>query len=101
MSIQAVKGVEIGDGFDVAGRRGSEAHAPIAWDAEASAYRRESSLDGGIEGGMSTDEVTVARAARKPMATLNRPTLTTVRSEERRARKDRGRTARLRCSEMP
>ena len=35
MSIQAVKGVEIGDGFEVAGRRGSEAHDPIGWDAEA------------------------------------------------------------------
>ena len=34
MSIQAVKGVEIGDGFEVAGRRGSEAHDPIVWDAE-------------------------------------------------------------------
>ncbi|HEY9557815.1 MAG TPA: chorismate synthase [Acidimicrobiales bacterium] len=78
MSIQAVKGVEIGDGFDVAGRRGSEAHDPIAWDAEASAYRRESSLAGGIEGGMSTGEVIVARAAMKPLATLNRPTLKTV-----------------------
>ena len=37
MSIQAVKGVEIGDGFEVAGRRGSEAHDPIAWDADAGA----------------------------------------------------------------
>ena len=35
MSIQAVKGVEIGDGFDVAGRRGSEAHDPIGWDDDA------------------------------------------------------------------
>ena len=34
MSIQAVKGVEIGDGFDVAGRRGSNAHDPISWDSE-------------------------------------------------------------------
>ena len=42
MSIQAVKGVEIGDGFEVAGRRGSEAHDAIRWDAEASDYRRES-----------------------------------------------------------
>ena len=42
MSIQAVKGVEIGDGFEVAGRRGSEAHDPIPWDADAGAYRRES-----------------------------------------------------------
>ena len=39
MSIQAVKGVEIGDGFDVAGRRGSEAHDAIAWDAETATYR--------------------------------------------------------------
>ena len=73
MSIQAVKGVEIGDGFEVAGRRGSEAHDPITWDADAGAYRRESALAGGIEGGMSTGEVLVARAAMKPLATLNRP----------------------------
>jgi chorismate synthase len=78
MSIQAVKGVEIGDGFDVAGRRGSDAHDPIAWDADAGTYRRESSLAGGIEGGISTGEVIVARAAMKPLATLNRPTLKTV-----------------------
>jgi chorismate synthase len=78
MSIQAVKGVEIGDGFEVAGRRGSEAHDPIAWDADAGAYRRESALAGGIEGGISTGELIVARAAMKPLATLNRPTLKTV-----------------------
>ncbi len=78
MSIQAVKGVEIGDGFEVAGRRGSEAHDPISWDAEASVYRRESALAGGIEGGISTGELLVARAAMKPLATLNRPTLKTV-----------------------
>jgi chorismate synthase len=78
MSIQAVKGVEIGDGFEVAGRRGSEAHDPISWDAEASAYRRESALAGGVEGGISTGELLVARAAMKPLATLNRPTLKTV-----------------------
>jgi chorismate synthase len=78
MSIQAVKGVEIGDGFEVAGRRGSEAHDPIAWDAASGTYRRESALAGGIEGGISTGEVIVARAAMKPLATLNRPTLKTV-----------------------
>jgi chorismate synthase len=78
MSIQAVKGVEIGDAFDVAGRRGSEAHDAIAWDADARAYRRESSLAGGTEGGITTGEVLVARAAMKPLATLNRPTLKTV-----------------------
>ena len=78
MSIQAVKGVEIGDGFEVAARRGSDAHDPISWDAASGAYQRASSLAGGIEGGISTGEVLVARAAMKPLATLNRPTLKTV-----------------------
>ena len=76
MSIQAVKGVEIGDGFEVAGRRGSDAHDPITWDGDS--YRRASALAGGVEGGMSTGELLVARAAMKPLASLNRPTLTTV-----------------------
>ena len=78
MSIQAVKGVEVGDGFEVAGRRGSEAHDAIAWDAASGTYRRESALAGGVEGGISTGELVVARAAMKPLATLNRPTLKTV-----------------------
>ncbi len=78
MSIQAVKGVEIGDANDVAGRRGSEAHDPIAWDPAAGAYRRESNWSGGIEGGMSNGEPVVARVAMKPLATLNRPVLKTV-----------------------
>ena len=77
MSIQAVKGVEIGDGFDVAGRRGSDAHDPISWDP-AGGYHRNSSRAGGIEGGMSTGEVVVAHVAMKPLATLNKPTLGTV-----------------------
>jgi chorismate synthase len=78
LSIQAVKGVEIGDGFDVAGRRGSEAHDAIGWDDSAGTYRRETSRAGGIEGGMSTGEVLVAHVAMKPLATLNRPSLKTV-----------------------
>ena len=78
MSIQAVKGVEIGDGFDLAARRGSDAHDPIGWDPEALSYRRESTRAGGIEGGMSTGELLVARLAMKPLATLNRPVLKTV-----------------------
>lgn len=78
MSIQAVKGVEIGDAFDVAGRRGSVAHDAIAWDADAGDYRRESQLAGGTEGGITTGELLVVRAAMKPLATLNRPTLKTV-----------------------
>jgi chorismate synthase len=78
MSIQAVKAVEIGDGWDVAGRLGSAAHDPISWDAEAGVYRRASSLAGGIEGGISTGEPVIARAAMKPLSTLNRPVLKTV-----------------------
>ena len=78
LSIQAVKGVEIGDGFEVAGRRGSEAHDAITWDAAAGSYRRESTLAGGTEGGMTTGDLVVVRAAMKPLATLNRPTLKTV-----------------------
>ena len=78
MSIQAVKGVEIGDGFDVAGRRGSAAHDAIRWDAETNQYRRETTLAGGVEGGISTGELLVVRAAMKPLATLNVPVLETV-----------------------
>jgi chorismate synthase len=77
LSIQAVKGVELGDGFDVAGRRGSDAHDPIVWDP-ATGYRRESNWAGGVEGGISNGEPIIARLAMKPLATLNRPTLKTV-----------------------
>jgi chorismate synthase len=83
MSIQAIKGVEIGDGFEVAGRPGSQAHDPIYWDAEAGAFRRRSDLAGGIEGGMSTGELLVCRMAMKPLATLNRPVLETVDVESK------------------
>ena len=78
MSIQAVKGIEIGDGFEVAGQRGSQAHDPITWDAGTASYRRETTRAGGLEGGMTTGELLVARVAMKPLATLNRPTLGTV-----------------------
>jgi len=78
MSIQAVKGVEIGDGFEVAGRRGSQAHDAIRWDAVNNRYTRLSTLAGGLEGGITNGELLVARAAMKPLATLNRPTLETV-----------------------
>ncbi len=82
MSIQAVKGVEIGDGFEVAGRRGSNAHDAIVWDQSLNGgtgdYHRETSLAGGTEGGITTGELLVVRAAMKPLATLNRPTLKTV-----------------------
>jgi len=85
MSIQAVKGVEIGNGFEVAGRRGSDAHDPIVWDAAGDSYRRTSALAGGVEGGISTGEMLVVRAAMKPLATLNRPVLATVDVETKEA----------------
>ncbi len=78
MSIQAIKAVEVGDGVENAGRRGSEAHDPIAWDEGDGSYRRESDRAGGVEGGMTTGGLVVARAYMKPLATLNRPTLKTV-----------------------
>jgi chorismate synthase len=78
MSTQAVKAVEIGDGFGLAGRPGSQAHDPIGWDADRRSYRRATTRAGGIEGGMSTGELIVCRVAMKPLATLNRPVLTTV-----------------------
>jgi chorismate synthase len=78
MSIQAVKAVEIGEGFDVAGRRGSDAHDPIQWDGDSGDFRRSGSRAGGIEGGISTGDLLVARVGMKPLATLNRPVLETV-----------------------
>jgi chorismate synthase len=78
MSIQAVKHIEIGEGSSVTDRRGSEAHDAISWDAEAQRYRRLTTRAGGIEGGMSTGELLVARVGMKPLATLNRPVLGTV-----------------------
>jgi chorismate synthase len=68
MGIQAVKGVEIGDGFALAGKLGSEAHDEIATDR-----RRTSNHAGGIEGGVSNGEEIVVRAAMKPLPTLMRP----------------------------
>ncbi len=78
MSIQAVKGVEIGDGFAVSGRLGSQAHDAVSYDAAAGRYVRETARAGGVEGGISSGALLVARAAMKPLATLNRPVLKTV-----------------------
>ncbi len=72
MGIQAVKGVEIGAGFELADRRGSEAHDEIMAEADGTLYR-ETNLAGGIEGGVSNGEPLVARAAMKPLPTLMRP----------------------------
>jgi chorismate synthase len=72
MSIHAMKGVAIGDGFDVAGRVGSKAHDEIFWD-DAGGYRRETNHAGGLEGGMTTGQPLVVRAAMKPLPTLTKP----------------------------
>jgi chorismate synthase len=71
MGTQAVKGVEIGEGFELARKRGSEAHDEILRD-ERGLYRRTNRA-GGIEGGVSNGEEIVVRAAMKPLPTLMRP----------------------------
>jgi chorismate synthase len=71
MGIQAVKGVEVGDGFALARERGSEAHDEIFSD-ERGLYR-ETNRAGGIEGGVSNGEEVVVRVAMKPLPTLMRP----------------------------
>jgi chorismate synthase len=71
MGIQAIKGVEVGDGFATARRRGSQAHDEMEHDA-AGLIRRSSSRAGGTEGGMSTGEVLRVRAAMKPISTVPR-----------------------------
>lgn len=71
MGIQAIKGVEVGDGFETATRRGSAAHDEIELDGK-SVVRRQSNRAGGIEGGMSNGEVLKIRAAMKPIATVPR-----------------------------
>jgi chorismate synthase len=78
MSIQAVKAVEIGEGWDNATRRGSVAHDAIHYDEDADVYVRPTDRAGGIEGGMSNGALIVLRVAMKPLATLNRPVLETV-----------------------
>ncbi len=89
MSIPAIKGVEIGDGFEVAGLRGTQAHDEILWDGGddegAGRYRRPTSRAGGVEGGISNGEVIVARLAMKPLSSLNRPVLRTVDVETKEA----------------
>ena len=71
MSIQAIKGVEVGDGFRSAARRGSAAHDEMDRDATGT-IRRRTGRAGGTEGGMSTGEVLRVRAAMKPISTVPR-----------------------------
>src|SRR5690606_23703027 len=70
MGIQAIKGVEVGDGFELAATPGSKAHDEI--ESRDGALRRVSGRSGGTEGGMTTGEVLRVRAAMKPIATVPR-----------------------------
>jgi len=70
MGIQAIKGVEVGDGFLSAARRGSQAHDEI--EAGPDGLRRRTGRAGGVEGGMTTGEVLRVRAAMKPISTVPR-----------------------------
>jgi chorismate synthase len=72
MGTQAVKGVEVGEGFALAAKRGSEAHDEIHRDDERGLHR-ETNRAGGIEAGVSNGEEIVVRAAMKPLPTLMRP----------------------------
>jgi chorismate synthase len=72
LSIQAMKGVAIGDGFEIAGRPGSEAHDEIFYSPQRG-YYRETNRAGGLEGGMSTGEPLILRGAMKPLPTLTKP----------------------------
>jgi chorismate synthase len=72
LSIQAAKGVSLGDGFELAGRPGSEVHDEIFYTPERGFYR-ETNRSGGLEGGMTTGEQLVVRVAMKPIPTLTKP----------------------------
>src|SRR5688500_14321862 len=72
LSIQAIKGCGIGDGFGLAGRPGSAAHDEIFYSDERG-YFRETNRSGGIEGGMTNGEPVVVRCAMKPLPTLTKP----------------------------
>jgi chorismate synthase len=78
MSVQAIKGVEIGLGFEAARRSGSEVHDPISYDPALTSsptlgYVRPTNHAGGLEGGMTNAQPIVIRAAMKPISTLARP----------------------------
>jgi chorismate synthase len=72
LSIQAIKAVSIGDGFEVAGLPGSQAHDEIFYD-EQRGYYRNTNHAGGVEGGMTTGEPVVVRGSMKPLPTLTKP----------------------------
>lgn len=78
MAVQAIKGVEIGMGFEAARRRGSQVHDPIHFDpaqidTPSLGYTRPSNNAGGLEAGMTNGQPLVVRAAKKPISTLRKP----------------------------
>jgi len=89
MAVQAIKGVEIGMGFEAAVRRGSEVHDPIGYDASQSntqslGYTRPTNNAGGLEGGMTNGQSLIIRAGKKPISTLRKP-LDSIRMEDKQA----------------
>ena len=78
MAVQAIKGVEIGLGFEAARRRGSQVHDPIVYDesqkqSNSLGYSRPTNNAGGLEAGMTNGQPLVVRAAKKPISTLRKP----------------------------
>ncbi len=78
MAVQAIKGVEIGLGFEAARRRGSQVHDPIVYDetkknTNSLGYERPTNNAGGLEAGMTNGQPLVVRAAKKPISTLRKP----------------------------
>jgi chorismate synthase len=78
MAVQAIKGVEIGLGFEAARRRGSQVHDPIHYDAARKhtptlGYERPTNNAGGLEAGMTNGQPIIVRAAKKPISTLRKP----------------------------
>jgi len=90
MGIQAIKGVEVGDGFETAKRRGSEAHDEIKV-GDSGLVERMTDRAGGIEGGMSNGEIIRVRAAMKPISTVPRAlqTIDVATGEEAKAHHQR------------
>ena len=93
MSIQAMKGVEIGDGFEVAGLRGSQAHDEILWDDESGDYLRGGTRAGGTEGGMTTGGLLVVRVGDEAARHAEPPGAPHGRTWRPRKRRCRSRSA--------
>ena len=89
MSINAIKGIEFGNGFENSTKKGSQVHDEIGWDGER--YIRYSNNAGGIEGGISNGEPNIFQAAMKPIPTLIKPlkSIDIITKEEKLAHKER------------